>query len=96
MATTPGAQLADFKGNEQNIQFNGEPNAVARNPPVHRWHRRHFVQLLHRKILFQIKKKVEFKTTRTRHLKLLTYANLNPVMLIYPLDRLITGFAHCD
>ena len=29
-------------------------------------------------------------------LKLLTYANLNPVMLIYPLDRLITGFAHCD
>lgn len=35
-ATTPGEQHADFKVNEQHVQFNGEPDAVARNPPVHR------------------------------------------------------------
>jgi len=73
MATTPGAQLAGFKGNEQNIQFNGEPNAITLSTAT----------LL--------------STAGTADtLKLLTYANLNPVMLIYPLDRLITGFAHCD
>jgi len=70
MATTPGAQHADFKGNEQNIQFMENQ------------------MLLHATLL---------STAGTADtLKLLTYANLNPVMLIYPLDRLITGFAHCD